>query len=130
MCKTYIDNASIKLFSYIEILFQVRIFPQFAVYNYSSLYGHSLSLSLSLFFSHILTLVVPRSPGKIGPGTKNALIQVFVSLKMPRAGVLHHKASSNRLSLKMPRVGVLHHKASSNRLSQNASCWCVTSQSE
>ena len=57
--------------------------------------------------------------------TKRAAI---VSLKMPRAGVLHHKASSNRLSLKMPHVGVLHRKASSNRLSQNASCWCVTSQ--
>ena len=90
----------------------------------------------------------------------------IVSLKMPHVGVLHRKASSNRLSqnasrwcvtsqseqqsslskclmlvcyitkraaivsLKMPHVGVLHHKASSNRLSQNASCWCVTSQSE
>ena len=76
MHTTYINIASIDFF--LILLYEVKIFPLFAVFHYSSLYQH-------FFFSYV-DINSTEVSGQKRPGDKKTisiLIHAFVSLKMP-----------------------------------------------
>ena len=77
------------------MLYQVRIFLLFAVYNYSSLYIDTLSLLFSYIYIDSTKVTRQKRTGAKIKIKKNELIDIFVSIKMPHAGVLHGKVSGD-----------------------------------